>query len=153
MAITATQKEQIILCARKDATAKVCDIARMYEVTPTQASTIIYRAKQQLGDDFYLNGQKAPTANYLLVLGCLERAPNMPVTISSIMRQTGLSFDQVKCGVKILVNNHGKHVERGGQTDQTYFVYKPADAQRELVRKPQFADVFNMMNQLGHSGC
>jgi hypothetical protein len=150
MATTEIQREQIILAARKDATRQTSDIAREYEVTAEIASSLIWKAKRRLGEAFYLNGQKPPTANYMLVLGCLERSPNVAVTVSSIMKKTGLSFAQVKSGVKILNTNHGKRVERHGLKMQTYFIYKPNQKEpRELVRKLTMNDAFSIMNQLG----
>ncbi|PNI01197.1 hypothetical protein C1N32_20760 [Vibrio diazotrophicus] len=149
MATTEIQREQIILAARKDATRKTSDIAREYEVTAEIASSLISKAKRRLGDEFYLNGQKPPTANYMLVLGCLERSPNVAVTVSSIMNTTGLTFEQVKSGVKILNANHCKHIERSGEKMQTHFIYKPNHSiPRELVRKLTMKDVFNIMNQV-----
>ncbi len=154
MATTQIQREQIVLAARKNATRKTCDIAREYEVTTEQASALIWQAKRRLGESFYLNGQKAPTANYMLVFGCLERSPNVAVTISSIMKKTGLDFKQVKKGVEILNKKQNKHVECHGKKMQAYFIYKPNhNESRELVRKLTMSDAFAMMNKVECGEC
>lgn len=154
MAISEIQREQIILRARQNATLKASDIAAQFEITPMQASAIIYRAKKKLGESFYLNGQKKPTDNCMLVFGCLERTPRVPVTIKSVMRKTGLAFDQVKTGARTLRRNHGKCIELHGQLEQAYLIYNPSGSEpRELVRKLTMPDVFNMMNQLEIGKC
>lgn len=142
---TQTQREQIIMTARKNPHLKHGDIADMLGLPKTITSNIICRSKRNLGESFYLNGGKRPTANTSLVYACLVRSPNVAIKSSTIESNTGLTKQQVRHAVNHLKNQLEHNITRHVNGETVCYFYNPQA--KEVKQKPLFNDVFSLMNK------
>lgn len=149
MALTQQQKDQIILTARTNKQMTLREISEQHNVSSNSVASIVAIAKRKMGKDFYIGGGSRPTPNYSLVLGCLERSPNKPVSLASIKSLTGLGEVQIISAVDYMRTNLNlevtRHGEKDGRRSDCYFIYTN---QSRVRVKPRWHDVFGIMNQL-----
>ncbi|MCG9785369.1 hypothetical protein L1D52_23970 [Vibrio brasiliensis] len=147
MATTQTQREQIVLTARKNPKLKHREIADMHSVSLNTASNIIGRAKRHLGDKFYFEGKKR-TTNTSMVLDILENSPRVAVWSSVIEKKTKLTDEQVRSAANHIRNTMGLDVTRHvvESDGRVMYLYQPKD--NKEAQKLRFVDVFTLMNRL-----